>query len=222
MLRTRAWLERLRNPDRVGRLLDEHRYREALQRIDDGPQQHEEIAAVQEAAVTYWLDQAEAACQRGDRRAMNGALAEAARFRNDATRHHFREVRYRIRRHVLTVTTASHWNELLDRADETRWLDEELPEGLGLFRNRSLAVGWTPRKLEVVEHERLEACRERLYEAYPDSLHDQVRDGHLEWVRAAMLTAAGRPDLATLPVLECTDATAVVLTSQKPSFQKFL
>lgn len=205
---------------KVAGLLDQHRYREAAAELEgtDTPvptAMHERIAR---AASEHWLGEAEGACTAGDRDRMNAALAEAARWYSDDLGPLFRDTRRRIRQHTLELTSAGHWVALLRAAaDQRNHARTRVPEGWRAFANprlledcAGLLGGTDPEALERADRVALEACREALVATYPEPLHADVRAARPDLVRAALLVAACRPDLAVLPLLELPDSDALV------------
>ena len=204
---------------RIRALVQEHRYRDALELLaqSDDEQAEEWASEISEFAAVHWLRQAEAACHRDDRKGMNAALAEAARYYRDDLGPVFREARRRIRARILEITIAAHWVVLLHAASDQRaahFTGVETPTppaSWSAFENRRLVKSAARRMgldtLDAVTLDRLDAktldkARRSIRKAYPEALHDAVERSEPEFLRAALHVALGRPDLAVLPLLE--------------------
>jgi hypothetical protein len=225
-----SWLDRLngRTSDddakapwarRVAALVQQRRFREAAAELDASatPVPAEVHDRVARAASEHWLADAELACQEGDRARMNMALAEAARWYRDAFGPLFRDTRRRIRQHTLELTAAGHWVALLHAASDSRSRsDGRVPESWRAFANARLIEDAAFGDHDVVEaierldHVALERVRPRLTRHYPDALRARIEAAPAELVRAALLVAACRPDLAVVPLLEVPDTDPVV------------
>lgn len=203
---------------RVRDLIAQARFREALAEIEasGGPDAAGWAAEVSQRAAVHWLREAENACHQGEREQMNAALAEAARYYRDDLGPVFREARRRIRSRILELTSAPHWVALLHAATDQRAVHFSTPSlpapsSYAAFANERL-VALVARKLgetalatdalERIDAKRLEAARDLLKKAYPDSLAARIDEVSGEFVRAALHVASGRPDLAVLPLLE--------------------
>ncbi len=204
---------------RVRSLVTEHRYREALEILgqsddEDAGQWSTEIS---HRAAVHWLSEAELACNRDDRKAMNAALAEAARYYRDDLGPVFREARRRIRARILELTIATHWVVLLHAASDQRAAHftgaaaSVPPASWKAFENRRLLKSAARRMgletldataLDRLDAKTLDKARKSVRKAYPDALHAYVDQCAPEFLRAALHVASCRPDLAVLPLLE--------------------
>lgn len=212
-----SWLDRFNTQERrLQTLLDANRYREAMLVVaePETPNPEEAELAIAKRAATHWLAEADRACRAGDRERMNSSMAEAARYHREELRTAFLETRRRIRDHTLSLTVASHWDELLKlAANERNRLhdpDEAPPPAFATFAIQSLTAGLEAEEIAAMKADALEERRVSVRKTYPGTLWARVDQADREFLRAALLVAAGRPDLAVPLLLELSDADPLV------------
>lgn len=220
-----SWLDRFSTDRRrVEGLLEQADFRTALSSVQEqtGPEAAAYAEEIGRRAAHHWLRQAEDACQRGERKKMNAALAEAARYYRDDLGPMFREARRRIRVRILELTTAPHWLVLLHGSVDQRaayfgegadpppryraFANPKLLTGIGARLRGTPTTAW----LERLDENKLDQVRDLIVPAYPATLADPIDSASPDFLRGMLHTAAGRPDLAVLPLLEETGQRALV------------
>lgn len=232
-----AWLDSLWTRDgralsRARSLLDQGLHDEALDALRpiEGDTADALRTEARQAAAARWLADAVEACtaDQGDR--MRKLLARARRYHEPGLDPLFRAADRTIRCHQIRQVAPEHWLRLLDAADDQRHPpndaelgDDAPPPRHALFASlRTLAVPaaiWdrdpdaapvSVERIERADRQQLRALVEPLSAAYPDDLSASIPRLGEEFVRAVLLIAAARPDLAALPLVELPESDPLV------------
>lgn len=198
------------------------RFDDAMAALHDveGPRVDAARHALREAAIAHYGAAAERAAARHEGRKAQHRLERAARFVTPPLRSRFHGHARAVRLAQVRATRAPDLVELVDRAEteRARWYATERPEPVPHWATEShqgllRAVGeaWGLARMPQV-HEVLYAPSEALRDArapvqshYAHDLADAVPRLGDGFVQAVVLVAAGRPDLAALPLAEAAD-----------------
>ncbi len=232
-----AWLDNLfsaehRRVASARELFAEDKYDEALELLQtlESPQAGELRKQIQVAAAKLWLDEALDATDAGDGNRLRRVMARAGRYHHDEIDEMYRETDRKIRERRIRLTAPEHWCEVLLAAVTQRNEYFRTPQALGVpkyrvFASRRLLLyagtSWatdpegeaeapSTDDIEAASPEKLTMLIDAIQTMYPDDLAETVPSLGAPFVRAMLQVANGRPDLATLPLLELPESDPLV------------
>ena len=230
-----AWLDNLFSSERrtlasAQGLFETARYDDALIMLedlksDDAGILREEVAA---AAARHWLDKALDATDAGDGKRLRKVMARARRYHRPAIDGMYRDTDRRIRERRVRLTAPEHWVELLTAAISQSREYFGKPGGLGVPRYRVFVsrrllmfagTTWAAdpearmpdaEDIDAATPAALLSLMDAIRAMYPDDLGATIPALGAPFVRAVLQIANGRPDLATLPLLELPESDPLV------------